>query len=928
MKIFTSLFFLLLALTSLSAQQDLKLPGLVVEQNSKYRTGKVNYLSNVEIKSAGAIPQRSDAEGKFTLVFADRPGGDVARIFASKSGYEVVNEVELKQASVIGRIAPLKIVMCIQDQLYRNQLAYYNIAKDASLAAYERKVATLNKAGKEQERLIAELRVQFNLDLKTKEEALALLDKQRQQSEKQAKELADKWVTVNLDDQSPNYQRAFAAFEAKNIELAKAILDSVDLEQRLALNSSQKAKEQALLDTLQKNILLRETEMQQDVNMCLFNARLHKLDYEWAEAERLYDLAVQYDKGNYEVTFEAAHFMQSQNQFPKARKYYEKALSETLEKDNKATILNNLGILLSDNNDMSGAKSAYEEALQISRQLAAKNPDIYLQDVAETLNNLGNLLYVNNDMSGAKNAYEEALHIFRQLVTKNPEVNLPNLATTLTSLGVWLKDNNDMPGAKSAYEEALQIRRQLAGNKPDVYLRDVAGTLINLGVLLDINNDLSGAKSAYEEALQIRRQLAAKNPDAYLPDIAVSLNNLGVLLEVNNDISGAQSAFEEALQITRQLAAKNPDAYLPHVAMTLNNLGGLIYFKNRMPGTKSTLEEALQIYRLLAAKNPEVYLPDVVMTLNNLGLWLKDNNDMSGSRSAFDEALQIIRQLAAKNPDVYLHDLATILNSLGDLLYVNNDMPGAKTAFDEALKIRRQLADKNPDTYNLFAAMTDINVGLLYEQLLKTTGDMSLKSAGLELAKDANQRLSIFPENHPGVQEYRPYIEHLSTFFQEFDARDYQLSHRMNPIIQLEKENESEKDPHQKVIRQEEVIKMLFEIEKDMPDKKEVANLIASKYASLAWYQLFDKQFAAAEQSAHKGLEKAPAEEWINANLALALLFQGKWEAARQIYTGLKDKKYGMGTYKDAFLEDLQALEKAGIAHPDMAKARHLLENE
>ncbi len=230
---------LLLGLHLLTAQQDISLPGQVVEQNSKYRTGNVKYISNAEVKSAGTAPQRSDAQGKFTLVFADRPGGDVARIFAAKNGYEVVNEEELKQASVIGRIQPLKIVMCVAGQLYENQINYYNIAKDASLDAYKRKVATLQKEGKEKEQLMAELRVQFSQDIKTNGDAVALLDKQRQLAEQQAKELADKWVTVNLDDESPTYQRAFAAFETKNIELAKAILDSVDLEKRLALNSSE-----------------------------------------------------------------------------------------------------------------------------------------------------------------------------------------------------------------------------------------------------------------------------------------------------------------------------------------------------------------------------------------------------------------------------------------------------------------------------------------------------------------------------------------------------------------------------------------------------------------------------------------------------------------------------------------------------------------
>ena len=744
MKRFTLLPLLFLGLHILQAQEDIKLPGLVVEQNSKYRTGAIKYLANAEIKSAGSVPQRSDNNGKFTLVFADRPGGDVVRIFAAKSGYELVNEAELKQASVIGRSKPLKIVMCKQGRLYDNQVVYYKIAKDAAIASYKLKMATLEKEGKEGERLMAELSVQFNKKIKTAEEAIALLDQQRQLIEKQAKELADKFLTVNLDDESPTYQRAFAAFEARNIELAEAILDTVDLEKRLSLNSSAKAKEEALMDTLQKNIDKRAEQIRQDVNMCLFKARLHKLKFEWAKAERYYDLAIAYDSSNLEVVFEVAHYMQVQNQFAKARVYYEKALKLTSRPFEKSLILNNLGNLLSDNNELVAARQAYKEALQLRRKLAEKNPDVYLPDVAMTLN--------------------------------------------------------------------------------------------NLGILLSDNNELVAARQAYEESLQLRRKLAEKNPDVYLPDVATSLNNLGVLFKANNEMVAAQQAYKESLQLYRKLAEKNPDVYLPYVATNLNNLGAL--------------------------------------------------------------------------------------------LKVNNEMDAAKQAYEEALQLRRKLAGKNPLAYNLYVASTAINIGLLYEQMLKSTGNMSLKAKGLELMRDAEQRLAIFPETHPQVQQYRPYIERLTQFFNDFDKAAFQLQQQINRLGDLEKANQTEKDPYRKVQRQQQIIGLLSEIEKGMPDNKKLANLMAARYGSLAWYQLFIRQFDEAEQAARKGLAKDPGEEWINTNLALALLYQGNWKAAKQIYETLKDKAYGNGTYRTTFLEDLDALEKEGITHPDVAKARKLLEKK
>lgn len=1075
MKITWLTFLLLLHLHLLTAQQDVSLPGQVVEQNSKYRTGSVKYISNAEVKSAGAAPQRSDAQGKFTLVFADRSGGDVARIVAAKNGYEVVNEEELKHASVIGRKQPLKIVMCIKGQLYANQIAYYNIASDASLDAYKRKVAILQKEGKEKERLMAELRTQFSQDIKTKEEAVALLDNQRQQAEQQAKELADKWITINLDDESPAYQRAFAAFEAKNVELAKAILDSVDLEKRLALNSREKTKEEALRDTLQKSIQKREEEIRKDVNMCLFKAGLHELDLEWDKAGIFYDLIIKYNSDDVEALFDAALFMQSQHQYDKALKCYENILvvfRQLSEKDpnvympDVATTLNNIGNLFSDKNEMSNARHAYEEALRIRRILCEKNPDVYLPDVAHALNSWGLFLSRNNDMIDAKKAYEEAilintllsdkqpdvylpflatnlnnlanllfaqndiitakknyekalqinrdfgqkepdlylpvigtslinlglllesqkenhnasqlfeeaLQIYRQLVKKNPDKYMPVLAMSLNVFGNFLQRQNEMSAARQSFEEALSINRKLAGNDPDVYLPAVAETLNNLGLLSHNQNDIIAAKQAFEEELLIYRRLADKNPDVYLLTLASGLNNIGNLLRDENELNSAKLAYEEALSINRRLSEKNPDIYLPEVAMILNNLGNLLHDQNEMNTAKQAFEEALLIYRKVAEKNPgehklsvaanlinlgnllydlneldsakkafdeslQIYrqfsetnqdecLPHMVTVLDHLGNLLLINNEIIDAKQAFDEALQIRRQLAGKYPDEYLPELSATLNNYGNWLMTINDLSGAKKAFLESLQIYQQLAENEPDPFNLGVCGADINLGLLDEQLLIATRNMSLTKEGLELMQDAEERLAIFPDEHPQVQEYWPYIERLTYFFNNFNQDTFQLDQQLIDYDPSAEQSKTENDPHQNVLQQEELIRILLESEKAIPDSEMIKNVIASNYGTLAWYQLLDKQFTAAERSARAGLEKDPDEEWINTNLALALLYQGKWEEALPVYKRLKDKPYDKGTYRDTFLEDLNLLEKEGITHPDVMKARELLKNK
>jgi nephrocystin-3 len=51
--------------------------------------------------------------------------------------------------------------------------------------------------------------------------------------------------------------------------------------------------------------------------------------------------------------------------------------------------LNNLGTIDSARNRMEAARKEYEEAVKIYRELAEKNPENYLPEVAQMLNNLG-----------------------------------------------------------------------------------------------------------------------------------------------------------------------------------------------------------------------------------------------------------------------------------------------------------------------------------------------------------------------------------------------------------------------------------------------------------------------------------------------------------------------------------------------------------
>ena len=356
--------------------------------------------------------------------------------------------------------------------------------------------------------------------------------------------------------------------------------------------------------------------------------------------------------------------------------------------------------------------------------------------------------------------------------------------------------------------------------------------------------------------------------------------------------------------------------------MTLNNLAILLEDIGDYAGARADYEEALKTYRELARKQPDVYLPDVAMTLNNLGVLLQKIGDYAGARADYEEALKIYRELARKQPDVYLPYVAGTLNNLGLLTAQESETSLAIQQLTESLEIREELFRKHPTVHGIDASKGAIPLAILYYTLLESTGDLEHRTKGLDLLEKARKFLAVYKEPIPQVIQYQKMIEEYTQKFQSYNPEDQAIKERLRP---LKAAVNSAGSPHEKVQRQQELIQELEALRIQFPLNGSLPTLLASAHGSLAWHHLFDQGFGAAEGAARKGLQLAPDETWIYTNLALALLYQGRWDEAKEIYLRLKDQPYGEATYGKTFLEDLDALEKAGITHPDVEKARRLL---
>jgi tetratricopeptide (TPR) repeat protein len=789
MKKFTMSLVLLAFLSlRLSAQQDIALPGEVVEQNSKFNTGAVHYLPNTEIKAEGNSTA-SDARGRFTLVFADKPLGNLTWIHAAKNGYVLVNQEELKKAAVIGRSSPIRVVMCAQDKLYENQMAYYHIARDAKMDAYRKQVATLEQDGEEKTALIAYLESDFHTKLTDVNAAKRLLESQLERAQRQAQELAEKFVTLNLDDQSETYRMAFRAFLAKDIDKAIRIMDSVDLRVRIECNQSLIKQIDQVIDDKQmvKDAALRQ--IQQDVEQAILSARMHKLNYRFHEADSLFTLALRFssDSSNLDLKLEFAEFLRDQWQFERAR-------------------------------------LIFEDLLDQYRQLAIRNPDGYLPLVARVFENLGSLCSTMKACGEAKVHYEEALTIWRKMAQKNPDGYLPKFAKALLHLGA-----QDKTVVRPYHLEALGIMRKMARKQPEIYSNDVAKILSYLAGLNYQVGEVDLANRYWEESLDIQRALAAQNPDEFFDDLASILLQRGLILHLNNNNTEAGKYLEEALGHWQELARKDTHQYSRQVAQTLNFLGKVS----------------------------------------------ETQGDLAISAEWFEKAL---------------------------------------AAFD-------QLLLRHPNQHWLFEVQDKFSIANIHYNLLQITSDQQHYHKGLAYLAEARRLLVVSQDLEPYFADYIPSIDIATQLFITYEMKGLSLSeqiHRYEVAIANDESIHGSK-------WQKALIEALDTLLSLHPDSSSLKSKLINAYSRLSWYQLLNKEFPISANSARKGLTLAPGEANLVALLALSLLYQDRWAEAIPIFTSLQKQPNFAETFRVLFLHNLDALEKAGIKHPDVEQARKLL---
>lgn len=942
------LAFSICAFFSVSAFAQTSLTGYVTLQNSG---GRSAFPATVSDSDASATQVDRD-KGFFNLVFDDKKRGQDIQLEVELKGYEVVNYEDLVQhvSNVDDVQSPLKLYLSPVGQWQRYAAEYEAVYQKAIKNTYEVKLAELRR----------------QLDNRTVESGesqilASQLTRNKELAEMYGWVIAQRLAKANLDEATARFVLAHRLFTEGKIDSVLIVLDEEKMRANLTALDRYK---------IERNELNVAEARKRIVDEFMVKARAHIIKLEFTNAERAFDMAVRTDSSSAKNWLEYASFLAAQGKLDAAQPIYEHCLTLQKTKTDLITTLDYLGLLYQDKANFPLAEKTYLRAIEIKELLAKESPETYEPELATSLNNLGLLYKAKNDFVRAEKNLLRALEIRERIAKDYPSNYEPAVAATLISLGLLYQDKDDFPRAEKTFIRALEIYERLAKENPEAYEPYLAKSLNNLAILYSDKSDFQNAEAIYLRALEIYERLAKENPRIYEPDVAVTLNHLGILYSEKNDFQLSQESFLRSLEIRERLAKENPMTYEPDLALALNNLGIVQKSLNQIPQAETSYLRALEIGERIAKTNPSTYELDLVGTLNNLATLYRENDDFSKAEANYLRALEIIERYAKENPWSYDYDLARTLNNLGVVYWNKDELSQAEKSYLRALEIYERLAKANPERYGTSLGYTLNNLGLLYqekndfakaeknylgaveirkrlaqgnptvfsidlcwtylnlsdycfERLESSKGEKKWKDQGMDWLQKATQILSIYPDDFDQRIRLERRITNAESKFQNYDPALTAYKEKIR--IQKAKIEAIAKDGD-KVLEQSALVTIYEQMSREAPGNESVAVDLSGAYGSLSWYALFARDFSFAEASALKGIQSHSSADWVHTNLALALLFQGKYEAAKAIYLERKDKPYDTNsTWTMVFLADLDALEKEGITHPDVAKVRDLL---
>jgi eukaryotic-like serine/threonine-protein kinase len=324
-----------------------------------------------------------------------------------------------------------------------------------------------------------------------------------------------------------------------------------------------------------------------------------------------------------------------------------KALSQAIQTDNqeqKALILQALGISYRQMNKPQEAMKNYLDSMQISKQIGLKRLE------ANNLSELAQVQITLGKPDAATTSYDQSLKILNDIGMKK------DYGDILINRGVLYQTRGDYDKSLQDFKEALQIQR----DANDENYQSVC--LNNIGDSYFAKGDTDNALIYFQQSLELRKKL---NQPGYL---AETLSSLGDVYSTIGEYDKALSNLMNALDVARKA---NDTATAAGIS---GSIGKVLVSQGRLGPAVSAMQDSVKGYR--SANN---YSIEMIAALTNLADTLAVVGRGAETGNLLEEAQNIARDLKndAANSDLY--------NAQGDVAFYRGDLKAARAAYQQAL---------------------------------------------------------------------------------------------------------------------------------------------------------------------------------------------------------------------------------------------------
>jgi tetratricopeptide (TPR) repeat protein len=356
------------------------------------------------------------------------------------------------------------------------------------------------------------------------------------------------------------------------------------------------------------------------------------------------------------------------------------------------------------------ALDAITEAVELFRELSAREPGVFERDLIEALDEQANRL-------GNVGRHERALEVNLEAVERYRRIDhelfnfQSGLARSLNNLSKRLLNLGRLSEALAAARESVGIRRELVNRWPDDFFQSaLAISLTGLAQALSFSERHEEALGCFGEAVERFRQTSKSRQQELLSEMCQTLDGLAVVL---NDLGRHEEALEYARAAVsgyRDLGSRPGSP--AKLSLGLLTLGTALHGAGHLPEALEVTREALAVLDPLAAAWPDVYLPALSRALNNMGVVLRDLGQGEEARNQLERAVEIRRALADSVPSIYEPFLAGSLSCLAAILDDLGELERADRVIREAIDLQTRSAESSE------ARVLDLAISLVNSSII------------------------------------------------------------------------------------------------------------------------------------------------------------------------------------------------------------------